>query len=539
MTDKWWHALGEGDNVNVIILQFDLGSHTKAAEGMATDVQAFREFKEFGQTLEAELAPQGFACLHWLGDGGLFARQYKNYKDAESVCAAADAAFGVFHQKWNATDTPLTLRITATLLHGVFIGKEAGYWYSLRLNQFLKHERQIGRAGAFVITNELLRNMDNTSDIYARFKDCKPRQILISEGVSFAAVTDRNHSPKVEPEADRFEVWLTKRTWPPGVHQVHANWDGTVVGDSLILGSALGKRGYDNSELIPVEPGPGSQVFPARYLERFDQKYEEIKHLTGKKACVRTYMPSMSDDATLRIQWEMIDFARARAFHEVIETDLEVWNYFSPEGGAAEPRPFPGILATHNVLILAPRPGTRYLLLAHRKKSARPGGYYNNRWSVSFEEQFFPVESIRDGRRFAADPSLPSAVLRGAKEELLGEKFNGSCSVSLHAVQVETLNLNLGVLGAVLLPGVDFPDLDKMWKHPDTIDRNEHDAILALPLQADILNRCLGADGLPQELWTVHAKAGREDLTAEDHMWHPTSKVRLALSLWLLECGLI
>jgi len=431
------------------------------------------------------------------------------------------------------------LRITATLLHGVSISKEAGYWYSLRLNQFLKHERQIGRAGAFVITNELLRKMDNMSASYARFKDSKPRQILINEGVSFAAVTDCDHSPRVEPEADRFEVWLTKRTWPQGARSRQVKWDGTAVGDSLILGSALGKSGYDYSELIPFEPGPGTKIFPIDYRERFDQKYQEIKHLTGKKACVKTYLPSLSDDPTLRIQWEMIDYARARAFHEVVEMDLEVWNRYSPAGDAVDPRPFPGILVTHNVLILAPRVGARYLLLAHRKKGARPGGYYNNRWSVSFEEQFFPVESIRDGRQFAADHDLPSTVLRGAKEELLGENFSGSCSVSLHAVQVEILNLNLGVLGAVVLPGINFLDLSQMWKHPSTIDRNEHDAILALPLQSDILNKCLNADGLPQELWTLHEKAGRNDLSAEDHLWHPTSKARLALSLWLLECGLI
>lgn len=262
MWAKWWHSLDEGEFVNVIILQFDLGSHTEAAGKMATDVQAFKEFKEFAEAVERELSPHGFACLHWRGDGGLFAKQCKNSKDAESACPAADAAFRVFHEKWKAANTRLTLRITATLLHGVFISKEAGYWYSLRLNHFLKYERQIGHAGAFVITNELLRSMDNVSASYARFKDSKPRQVLINEGVSFVAVTDSQHSPKVEPELKRFAVWLTERSWPQGSRPRQKNWDGTVVGDSLIIGSALGKHGYDCSELIPVEPRAGSQVFP-------------------------------------------------------------------------------------------------------------------------------------------------------------------------------------------------------------------------------------------------------------------------------------
>jgi hypothetical protein len=307
----------------------------------------------------------------------------------------------------------------------------------------------------------------------------------------------------------------------------------------LIIGSALGKRGYDYSELILVEPNAGSDGFPADFRERFQRKHEEIKHLSGKKANVKTYIPPLTDDPTLRFQWEMIDYAQAKAFHEVVEADLDVWNRFSPEAAAVDPRAFPGILVTHNVLIMAPKVGDRYLLLAHRKKGARPGGYYNNRWSVSFEEQFSPAESSRDGRRFAADPDLRSTILRGAKEELLGERFNASCSVSLHAVQVETLNLNIGVLGAVVVPGIDFKDLVEMWKHPDTIDRGEHDALLALPLRSDVLERCLRADGLLQDLWTAAARAGRNDLAPEDHLWHPTSKARLALSLWLLECGAI
>jgi hypothetical protein len=525
--------------VNVVILQFDLGSHTKAAMEMATDVQAFKEFKEFGEAVERDLSPLGFDCLHWLGDGGLFARRFDNNSDAESVCLAADAAFRIFGRKWNSSETRLTLRITATLLYGVFLSKDPGYWYSLRLNQFLKYERDIGRAGAFVITNDLLRHMDVASASFARFKDSKPRQVLINEGAGFAALADRDHSERAEPEAGRFEVWLTKRAWPGGAHSQDENWNGTVVGDSLVLGSALGIRGYESVELIPVESRGGSSVYSGEFRDRVEGMYDKLKHLSGEKACVKRCIPPLSDDPTLRIQWEIIDYSQARAFHEVTETDLEVWNHLSPHAGDADPRPFPGILVTHNVFLSVPKPGTRYLLLAHRKKGTRPGGYYNNRWSVSFEEQFSPVESVRDGRRFPADIDLRATVLRGAKEEFLGENFKGNCSVAIHAVQVETLSLNIGVLGAVTLPGVDLADLERMWRSPDTIDRDEHDALVALPLTSEVLEACLKGDGLPQEYWTAHRIAGRRDLGSDDQLWHPTSKARLALALWLLQGGTI
>ena len=92
MSDKWWHTLSERNYVNVVILQLDLGSHTKAAEEMSTDFQAFKEFKKFGQTVENELSQHGFECLYWLGDGGLLAKECKTNEDAESVCPAAHYA---------------------------------------------------------------------------------------------------------------------------------------------------------------------------------------------------------------------------------------------------------------------------------------------------------------------------------------------------------------------------------------------------------------------------------------------------------------
>lgn len=536
---KWWVGLTEGESVNVIILQFDLGSHTEAAKVMNTQFQAFKEFKKFGETLERKLSPLGFACLHWLGDGGLFAKRHKTNKDAESVCDAADAAFGVFREKWKASHTRLTLRITATLLQEVFISKEAGYWYSLRLNQFLKYERQIGRGGAFVITSELLQKMDNYSPSYVRFKKSKSRLISINEGVSFTAVADRRYSPKVKPKPGSFEVWLENQSLPEGSRPRHANWDGIVVGDSLIISSALGENGYDYTELTAVEPRAGSQVFPTDYRKQFERRHKEFKFQSGKKASVKWCTPRLSEDPTLRIHWEMIDYAHARAFHDVIEKNIKIWGHFSPAATVVEPRRFPGILVTQNVLILKPDAKSKYLLLAHRRKGGRPGGYQNNCWSVSFEEQFFPVESVREGRTFTADRDLQSTVLRGAKEEFLGEGFDGGYSVSLHAVLVETIYLNLGVMGAVVLPGVEFSDLVKMWSHRDTIDRKEHDALLALPIKSEILHRCLDADSLPQEFWSTYAKAGQDDLAREDHLWHPTNKARLALCLWLLECGAI
>jgi hypothetical protein len=536
---KWWSFLAEGTAPNVIFLQFDLGSHTQTAREMETDPQAFQEFKSFGLRLEDALKSHGFDCLHWLGDGGLFAKEYRKIGDADNVCVAADEAFSIFETMWGQSTYRLTLRVTATLLDRVYISQQAGYWYSLGLNHFLKHERRIGRPGAFVITSDLKRSLSHGSDVLARFKGTEPQAISIEGGVSFLSWTDTGRPARVQPAPDRFEVWLARNTRPQPSRQIQEGYEGYAVGDSLVLGSALTKGGYESVSLVPVSPLPGTGDFVKEFREEYENRLRDLAPLTGKKASVTKYLPPLTDDPMLRLEWQLLDYPQARAFHELVESNMAAWRHYRAASLATDPRPVPNILVTHNLMILGREQAVPHLVLAHRKKGTRPGGYYNNRWSVSFEEQFSAVQSVRYDRLFPADADVQSTVFRGAREEFLGEHFDGACTVRLHAVQIEALNFNLGVLGAVTLPEMTFEDLTNRWCDPDAIDRHEHDAILAIPCERGPLRSCLESEGLPADLRDTRLKYGRSDLAPEDHLWHPTSKARLAMCLWLVESGAI
>jgi len=95
-----------------------------------------------------------------------------------------------------------------------------------------------------------------------------------------------------------------------------------------------------------------------------------------------------------------------------------------------EGRAMPGILTLSVALVFAEKAGgnaagERYLLLAHRAR--RKGGFYDDRWSASFEEQFNPakwVEAVGEGfKEHPADTSVLETVVRGLREELITDSY--------------------------------------------------------------------------------------------------------------------
>lgn len=535
----WWDSLDEGQAVDVVILNVDLGRHTEtASKYMASDVGAFEKFKSFGKAASAKLETLGFPRLHWLGDGGVFAKRYHSAADAESVCAAADAVFAVFDKQLAPHGYPLHLRISADLLPTVYISRTTGYWFSLRLNQFLKYERDIALPNAFVITGELIRGMSDQSDEFARFSSGKPRQILLPDGATFVSYTDKEHQPSVPESPDRFETWLadTERSWSAPSRQVPTDISATAVGDSLILFSSLEDAGFHQSELIQITRREDFRPVLGKHRATYEQLEAELRKLSGKKASVRCIIPPLTDDPILRIQWELIDYFEARAFMGLVEEHPDSWSDIRNSMLEIENRRIPSILVTHNLMILADP--TPMIVVAHRRKEgSRPGGFCNNRWSASFEEQFSPVEGQRNGRKIERDLNLYSTIYRGVREELLGEQYTGTTSISVHAVLVEVLNMNIGVLGLIVVPNLTFPELVQCWQHPDTVDRFEHDALAAFPINRETIEQCLREERLPHEVWQNFNKHTTIDLDESDHLWHPTSKARLALALWLIEAG--
>lgn len=64
--------------------------------------------KKFYVNIETILEMNHFFRVFWAGDGGLFAREYKNYEDAECVCLIADLVFAEFERLFKKRNTSLS-----------------------------------------------------------------------------------------------------------------------------------------------------------------------------------------------------------------------------------------------------------------------------------------------------------------------------------------------------------------------------------------------------------------------------------------------
>jgi hypothetical protein len=537
----WWSSKTPGIVSNVVLFQIDLEGHTIWAKEMESHNEVYLKRRMFAENLELSLAEIKFDRLHWLGDGGLFAREFSHAEDAEAVCDAADRAYKCFADVLGSRDSQLGLRATATWASGVYTGPVPGYWFSNTMNEFLKYERDIAEPNAFVITEELRKRMSDRSPSFKRFPGTAPDPRLrktLQNGQTAVVYIDSKHRAVKEP-AQRFKLWLSRNIdeLPKPTRNLLApqTWS---IGDSAILDTAQSGKGYEDIRLQRVEVPWNSQIIEP-FRDKWDKRFAEAKNLSGSKATAVRIATPLTDDRTLVVDWCETDYSVTTSFHDLVERDIEVWNHCSNLAASAAASldvwPFPGNLVTHCLVLMAAQNGRKHLLLSHRKKAERPGGYYKNRWSASFEEQFVPVEGYWGGRKHPADADIKASVLRGLKEELVGEDFRSAVKVGIHAIQFEILNLNFGFLASVELPSTDFSEVARRW--PSAVDSGEHDCLIALPFDVGVLRQCLKSSRVPEKIWNSAEKAGDRSLTAEDHFWHPTSQVRLALGLWLLESG--
>ncbi|HMC31933.1 MAG TPA: hypothetical protein VKL99_13950 [Candidatus Angelobacter sp.] len=539
----WWSGKAPRTVSNVVLFQIDLEGHTTWAKNMESHDEVYRKRRDFADRLETSLRDIKFDRLHWLGDGGLFAREFSSAEDAEAVCDAADRAYKCFADVLGSRDSQLGLRATATWVSGIYTGPVPGYWYSNTMNEFLKYERDIAEPNAFVITEELRKRMSDGSPSFKRFPGKAPDPRLrktLQNGQTAVVYTDSKHRAVKEP-AQRFKLWLARNMGelpkPTRTLQAPQTW---IVGDSAILDTAQGLKGYEDIQLQRVELSWDSKVVEP-FRDKWNSRLAEAKSLSGSKASAVRIVPPLTDDRALRVEWYETEYSVTTSFHDLVEKDMEVWrrciDLAESAAASLDVWPFPGNLVSHCLILLAAQNGRKHLLLSHRKKAGRPGGYYKDRWSASFEEQFVPKEGYWGGRKHLPDADIQASVLRGLKEELVGEDFRGTVKVSVHAIQFEVLNLNFGFLASVELPSTDFSEVADRW--PSAVDSGEHDCLMALPFEVAVLRQCLKSNRLPENIWNSAEKVGDKSLTTEDHFWHPTSQVRLALGLWLLESGVM
>jgi len=524
------HQLRSGDIKAFVFLQVDLAGHTPWVRKAQSLVSAFNKRKEFAELLKIRLEDNHrFERVFWAGDGGLFARAFSHAEDAEATCQAADTIFSTFTQTFtNGAD--LALRVSATCISQVLVDRNAGYWLSPDLNDFLKYERKIASHNAFVVTDRLRGFMNGDSDSFRRFAKYPGRNVLLDDR-SITVFTDANHPASVPESPDRFSEWLTKQHYPY-VDTTKSVSQGWQIDDSIVTGTALETTGYSSISLVQVDR-------EWRLDDLFGERREEWEKLTkdylpfgGTKASIARIQHPLSEEPVLRLEWRAIPFYMIKAFHDLLEGDPRFYDAYRSYAAKDTPREIPSNFVIHSLVILQSSADSRHLLLAHRKR--RESGYYANCWSVSFEEQYAPVKSFWGDRDHPADETVNDTVTRGIKEEFLGEHFTGEINVGLHAVQLESRNLNIGMLATATVE-VSFDEFSKLW--PTAVDREEHDAILALPFEQELIDACIASDVLP-EVCRIYPNLGVAALLDDDdHKWHPTVKARLALAKWLLDVG--
>ena len=299
-----------------------------------------------------------------------------------------------------------------------------------------------------------------------------------------------------------------------------------AIGNSVVVHAPLDHSGYENVQLIPVDYD-WSEIDTA--LERAIPKWRDYRSrgasLSGTKAGpVRLTVP-LTDTPTLHIEYSSVDFGFGHSFNQLIQDDPTIQTALVSRAFAFETsqgRDLPGLLGIQGVVStgrerigMAPSE-QRHLLLAHRVR--RREGYYDARWSASFEEQFANMQSEWGGRLRPADRTLAETVLLGLREEFVTDSFTKAISVSFHAVLIELENLNMQVLAVINLPDTTFSEVNNLW--PTAVDAAEHDALAAIPLEVEVLRSALSSRG-PIAIPSIHCDPSNADKLNDP--WHLVS----------------
>lgn len=528
----WWTREQPGTSHRVIGLHVDLAGHSKWAEEHSVDMQAAVARREFGVILELRLERTGFECLFWAGDGGLFVRRYdRDPAEFEKVAQAAQECFSWF-EKWNAAQSgQLKMRVLAVYIPKVIVYPQARHWFSKRLNALLKYERDLSFEGAFIVTDDLRCELDDQSDLCKHLVN--PRRIPLRSGESITVWMDDRYPIKVGESPRRFWVWARNNKFHIPVRAGLPECPGfPTIGESSLLDGSVDERGYGPIELVYL---PGVQAgVPTSAHNAWKAKRDDLvaQGRIGSKLAIVQFKGQQTDDPVSRLTCRSVPYEDVRAFHAVmaesvaqrLESVREALNV------TRDSSKLPNILCSHILVLLKNSKGGSDMLLAHRRKGERPGGYFDNCWSVSIEEQFLAVDEERKGKKRPRDRSITDTVLRGVKEELVGDNFVGQINVALHGLFLERSLLNYSFLAIAELPDTTFEEVAALW--PDADDFTEHDALAALPLRSDLLTECLVSEQWPVRVREQARFADSASLDDADHRWHPSSPIRMALGLW-------
>jgi hypothetical protein len=235
-----------------------------------------------------------------------------------------------------------------------------------------------------------------------------------------------------------FRAWLDERLAETTIPNVQRKANGVIeIGGCTVLDTAKLESGYGAIVLAQQTQEPISDALTEDDRENWEKMRATLleRKVSGTSLQVRRFAPELSDDPHPRLEYQIVNYADARAFSAMLEGSPEKVVRYRDHAlrVMGEGTNLPNILSTAVVTIVGK--GAPELLVAHRK--VRTGGSDGNCWGVSIGEQFNPVSGTRGGRRVMFDDSIEASVIRGLREELLGNNFAGSMRISTQAFVME------------------------------------------------------------------------------------------------------
>ncbi len=530
------------------LVQCDLADHSAWFDRQVNDgrgIEATVAKRQLADDIEKRLKKIGFAQVFWRGDGGLYAApKGLNLFTADEAVNAARGIRKVF-LAWQLRDQFTKITLTDVGLRischecDVWVSENPAFWSAVDLNLFLKHERELAITGTVAITQKVFEALDTNRD---GFDKRISRHARLGNGQVWKVYYDK--SLPVAEQMENSISWFKRMfntkndtTVTCGSQRFtlkgsivlclsHSPLESLSVEFQRVSSQGFGKLESDErwkraeSELVADLMGNAK-------FEKDSDREKLLADLDREKLCpFRLHLPGL-DFPLARIEWFPVKFSRARSFMQVLvpNQNNELWERYAKavadyEPGTNTPNR-PGILATHIVLVSDPGNGHPFVVLCQRsRKQQEHVGLHLGQWSASIEEQVVP-----------SDDYVDVAAKRGLVEELL-INYPGSFSTTVSAVFLERGILNL-TAGVVCRTTLTFEQIHESWQ--ESLDRDEHSQVVALPLERDLIRGCIEAESLTEEAQERCVKS--PDFlnfwqNCGEWRLHPTSAFRLALALW-------
>lgn len=512
-----------------ILLQVDLEGHSAWIIN-ASSMPAVSEARmNFAKTLNESMRRHNFNLLSWKGDGGVYHSESEGKANFDFAINAARNVANDFNAWRTKSHDRSNLRLRISLHHApdVYIHDTNDYWTSDHLNVFLKYEREIGVSGTIAVTQFIYKQLSTKEQTYFPSNAVRYRKFGVRPGE--AIISETHYAPlKHEAILNRdskmgFFEWL-KMTLP------EATAEGSALGSSSNFRASLGDASF-----LFAAPHPESPLsieflqrerFPEPNLTKEEHQQWTAKqaglHRDGSKVSVLQIVRPLTDIPLARIEYHIESWIRARAFHLLLAENASLRNRLGRTVLDVQESDFthPNIACCH-VIVSTADEGSPQVLLCQRQRKGHGDAYYPGCWSISFEEQLRPNESVE------------TCVLRGLAEELLGDQGISGATIQVLGAVIEKSILNPAIIVLVNVP-LSLQQIANAWRH--AVDKDEHRQLAGIALTPSILKKLANSSSIPAEVskFIRPATSDISNIFSSNVIWdlHPTAVARAAMYLW-------